>query len=85
MQLDAVLLAYAVEATDALFEQVRIAQVRQHLSGGRTGSCDPQTDFQTDQHLGAEFFIGEVGRRAVVRGCSCLRGTHWPGCLCARK
>ena len=67
MQFDGVALADAVEAADALFEQVRVGwQVEQHQMMGELEVAAFGADFRADQHLGAEFLVGEVGRGTVA-------------------
>ena len=67
VQLDAVFLADAVETADALFEQIRVGrQVEQHQMMSELEVAAFGADFRADQHLGAEFFIGEVGRGTVA-------------------
>ncbi|MNZ40271.1 hypothetical protein D3C78_577840 [compost metagenome] len=61
------LLADPVEAADALLEQVRVGrQVEQHQVVGELEVAAFGADFRTDQHLGAEFLVGEVRRGAVA-------------------
>ena len=63
---DVVLLADAIEAADALFEQIRIErQVPQHQMMGELEIAAFRADFRTQQQARA-FRIGEVGGIAVA-------------------
>ncbi len=67
MQFDHVLLADPVQTADTLFQQVRVGrQVEQHQVMGKLEVATFTADFGTDQYLGAEFFVCEVGRSTVA-------------------
>jgi len=67
VQFDHMFLADPVQTADPLFQQVGVGrQVEQHQVVGELEVAAFAADFRTDQHLGAEFFIGEVGGGAVT-------------------
>ncbi|MDT4791933.1 hypothetical protein FQZ97_243870 [compost metagenome] len=67
VDLDGVALADAVETADALLQLVRMRrQVEQHQMVGELEVAAFAADFRADQHLRAEFLVGEVGRGAVA-------------------
>ena len=64
---DDVLLADPVQTANTLLQQVRVGwQVEQHQVVSKLEVAAFTADFGTDQHLGAEFFICEVGCSTVA-------------------
>ena len=67
VQLDRVFLADPVETADALLEQVGVRrQVEHHQVVGELEVAALTADLGADQHLGAEFLIGEIGGGTVA-------------------
>ena len=67
MQFDHVLLADPVQTADPLLQQVRVGrQVEQHQVMGKLEVTTFTADFGTDQYLGAELFVCEVGSSTVA-------------------
>ena len=68
MDLDGMPLADAIEAADALFDQIGILRhIEQHQMARKLEVAALAADFGTDQQLCVFFGIGEIGRRAIAR------------------
>ena len=67
VQLNGVLLADAVQATDTLFQQIRMGrQIEHHQMMSELKVATFTADLRTDHHLGTELLVGEEGCGTVA-------------------